>query len=68
MTTAILDASLAARPGFVQSRGANDRLLRLFALDRLPEHRQRLVCHWQHGADGRLLSVWEPEILLPPNP
>jgi len=68
MTTAILDAALAVRPAYAQSYGNDGRLLRLFALDRLPEHRRRLVCHWHHGADGGLLSVWEPEILLSPHP
>jgi hypothetical protein len=67
MTTAILDAPLAAGRDSVRRGGNDDRLLRLCALDRLPKHRRRLVCHWQHGADGRLHSVWEPEILLPPH-
>jgi len=33
-------------------------LVRLFALDRLLAQRPGLACHWQRGADGRLVAVW----------
>lgn len=66
MTTAILDSPPAVRPASAQPDGSDDRLLRLFALDRLPEHRRRLVCHWQSSDHGRLSSVWDPEIVLRP--
>ena len=37
--------------------------VRLFALDRaaLPAGRQRLICRWHVGVDGRPSCTWEPE-------
>jgi hypothetical protein len=64
MTAAILDVRPAALPGTVPARGATTDLVRLFALDRLLVHRQRLVCRWHRGADGRLACSWEPDIAL----
>jgi hypothetical protein len=61
MTAAILDLRPAAVPGIVPPREAATDLVRLFALDRLPE-RRRLSCHWRRGADGRLVCFWEPEV------
>ena len=66
MTAAILDVRPAARPGTVRARGATTDLVRLFALDRLPVHRQRIICRWHRGADGRLACRWEPDIALFP--
>ncbi|HEV8030554.1 MAG TPA: hypothetical protein VGP42_06000 [Stellaceae bacterium] len=60
---AILDIGPAAEPRIVPaSAGATD-LVRLFALDRVPAGRQRLVCHWHRSADGRLACIWEPDIV-----
>jgi hypothetical protein len=64
MTAAILDVRPAALPGTVLARGATSDLVRLFALDRLPVHRQRLVGRWHRGADGRLACSWEPDMAL----
>jgi hypothetical protein len=66
MIAAILDVRPAARPGTVRARGATTDLVRLFALDRLPVHRQPLICRWHRGADGRLTCSWEPDIALFP--
>ena len=65
MTAAILNARSAAAPGIVSPgtvslRGTKD-LVRLFALDRLPDGRPRLVCRWHRDADGRLACSWEPD-------
>jgi hypothetical protein len=62
MTAAILDVRPAAPPGIVPPMGAATILVRLFALDRLPAGRRRLVCHWRRDADGRLACIWEPDI------
>jgi len=59
MNTTILKFRAAARPSAV-TRNAAD-LLELFALDRLPAKRPRLVAHW-HRQDGRLVCVWEPDL------
>ena len=61
MTTATLDARPAVRPA-PAAPGAATNLVRLFALDRLPEQRPRLVCRWHRDADGRLAGAWEPDI------
>jgi hypothetical protein len=66
MTAAILDVRPAARPDTVSAQGATADLVRLFALDRLPVHGQRLACHWRRDADGRLACTWEPDIALVP--
>jgi len=65
MTAAILDVRPAA-PGILPPKSAARDLARLFALDRLPDGRRRLVCHWHRDADGRLACVWEPDMALPP--
>jgi hypothetical protein len=44
--------------------GGTTDFVRLFALDRLPAERQRLVCRWRQDADGRLSCIWEPDIVL----
>jgi hypothetical protein len=68
MTAAILNVRSAVAPGTVPRPGAIDRgttdFVRLFALDRLPAERQRLVCRWRQDADGRLSCIWEPDIVL----
>ena len=63
MTAAILNVRSAAAPGTVSLKDTKD-LVRLFALDRLRADRQRLVCRWRQGADGRLSCSWEPDIVL----
>ena len=60
MTAAILNVRSAAAPGTVSPKGTKD-LVRLFALDRLPGGRPRLVCRWHRAADGRLACLWEPD-------
>lgn len=60
MTAAILNVRSAAAPGTVSPKGTKD-LVRLFALDRLPVGRPRLVCRWHRDADGRLACLWEPD-------
>jgi len=60
MTAAILNVRSAAAPGIVSHKGTKD-LVRLFALDRLPARRPRLVCRWHRDADGRLACTWEPD-------
>ncbi|MBV8165209.1 MAG: hypothetical protein JO021_00360 [Alphaproteobacteria bacterium] len=62
MTTAILEARLAAVPGAVAPAGAASDLVRLLALDRLPAARPTLVCRWHRDADGRLACSWEPDL------
>jgi hypothetical protein len=59
---AILDIRPAVEPGIVPPNVATIDLVRLFALDRLPVGRRRLVCRW-HRADGRLACIWEPDIV-----
>ena len=60
MTAAILNVRSAAAPGTVSLQGTKD-LVRLFALDRLPVGRPRLVCRWHCHADGGLACIWEPD-------
>ncbi|HEX9523320.1 MAG TPA: hypothetical protein VF949_10140 [Reyranella sp.] len=60
MTAAILNVRSAAAPGTVSLKDTKD-LVRLFALDRLPVDRPRLVCHWHRDADGRLACTWGPD-------
>lgn len=67
MNAAILDIRPAAAPSIVSSKSATTDLVRLFALDRLPVGRRRLVCHWRHDAHGRLACIWEPDIALIPH-
>jgi len=62
MTAAILDMRPASLPGSVPPNGATNNLVRLFALDRPPAGRRRLVCHWHRDANGRLACIWEPDI------
>jgi hypothetical protein len=68
MTAAILNVRSAVTPGTVSRPGAIVRgttdFVRLFALDRLPAGRQRLVCRWRQDAGGRLSCSWEPDIVL----
>jgi hypothetical protein len=66
MTAAILDFRPAAPPGSALPADTAADFLRLFALDRLPPVRRRLVCRWHRDADGRLASSWEPDIVLLP--
>jgi hypothetical protein len=58
MKAAILEIRPAAAPGIVPPKGTTTDLVRLFALDRLPAGRRRLVCHWRRNADGRLACIW----------
>jgi hypothetical protein len=60
MTSAILNVRSAAAPGTVSLKGTKD-LVRLFALDRLPVDRPRLVCRWHRHTDGGLTCTWEPD-------
>ena len=46
--------------GIVAPNATN--LVLLFALDSIPDSKQRLVCRWHRNADGRLLCAWEPNI------
>ena len=62
MNTAFLVFRPAAAPAPQVSHKAADDLVRLFALDRLPVRRQ-LICHWQRDAAGRLIGVWETELV-----
>jgi hypothetical protein len=62
MNAAILDVRPAAPPGIVPPLSAATNLVRLFALDRAPAGRRRLVCHWRRDAAGRLACIWEPDI------
>jgi hypothetical protein len=64
MTAAILNVHSAAAPCTVSPQGTKD-LVRLFALDRLPVGRPRLVCRWHRDADGRLACLWEPGLWEP---
>jgi hypothetical protein len=59
---AIVDIRPAVEPGIVSANAAAIDLVRLFALDRVPLGRQRLVCHW-HRVDGRLACIWEPDLV-----
>ena len=42
-------------------------LVRLFALDRIPSMRRQLVCHWRRAEDGRLVAVWERDVVSVPH-
>lgn len=56
----------AAEPDVVPTHTATIDLVRLFALDRVPAGRRRLVCRWHREADGRLACIWEPDIVALP--
>jgi hypothetical protein len=58
----LLDVRPAAEPGIIPTNAVAIDLVRLFALDSPSVGRRRLVCHW-HRADGRLSSIWEPDIV-----
>ncbi len=60
MNATILKFRAPARPCSIVRNAAD--LLELFALDRLPARRPRLVAHWQRQPDGRLACVWEPDL------
>jgi len=62
MTTAIFDFRPTAPPAPDRAKESTSEFVRLFALDRLPQGRRPLVCHWQRDADGRLACRWEPDI------
>jgi len=62
MTAANLDVCPAVAPGIVAPNATN--LVFLFALDPIPVSAQRLVCHWHHDADSRLVCAW----IYPPIP
>jgi hypothetical protein len=62
MASAIFNVRSAAAPGTASLKDTKD-LVRLFALDRLPAGRPRLVCRWHRDADGRLSCSWEPDIV-----
>jgi hypothetical protein len=64
MNTTIVKLRAAARPDFGARDTAND-LVTLFALDRLPARRPRLVAHWHRRPDGRLACAWEPDLSAP---
>ena len=63
MTSAFLNFRSAVAPRAISLATTTD-FVRLFALDRLRADRQRLVCRWRQGADGRLSCSWEPDIVL----
>jgi hypothetical protein len=69
MTAAFLNVRSAAMPNAVSPavapRDTKD-FVRLFALDRLPIRRPRLVCRWFVDVDGRLSCLWEPDIVPVP--
>ena len=60
MNTTILKFRAVARPSSIVRNAAD--LLELFALDRLPARRPRLVAHWHRRPDGRLTCTWEPDL------
>ena len=60
MTAAILNVRSAAAPGTVSLKATKD-LVRLFALDRLPVGRPRLICRWHRDANGSLACTWGPD-------
>ena len=60
MNTTILKFRAATRPDSVVRNPSN--LVVLFALDRLPAQRPRLVAHWHRRPDGRLTCTWEPDL------
>ena len=64
MAAANLDVRPAIASGIVAPNATN--LVLLFALDRIPVSKQRLVCRWYRNLDGRLLCAWEPNISSDP--
>ena len=66
MKAAFLDFRPAAASALAVTGKAATDLVRLFALDRIPSVRRQLVCHWRRGDDGRLVAVWEPDIVVAP--
>jgi hypothetical protein len=60
MNTTILKFRAVVRPSSIVRNAAY--LLDLFALDRLPAQRPRLVAHWHRQPDGRLACAWEPDL------
>jgi hypothetical protein len=65
MNTAFLNFRRPAPAAVVPNKGQGD-LVRLFGLDRIQPRPHRLICHWQPGPDGRLVAVWEPDVVSPP--
>jgi hypothetical protein len=55
-------ANVNVRPDISSGIAAHDatNLVLLFALNRIPVSKQRLVCRWHHNSDGRLSCRWEP--------
>ena len=64
MTTANLNVRPAIVPGIVAPSATN--LVLLFARDRIPVSKQRLVCRWHRNAHGRLVCAWEPNVSSDP--
>ena len=60
MNATILYFRAAAQPTSVTRDVTN--LEELFALNRLPTQRARLVAHWHRQKDGRLICSWEPDL------
>jgi hypothetical protein len=58
----ILDAGPTAKPGTISFNAAAIDVTARFGLDRLSSDR-RLVCHWFCEIDGRLVCIWEPDIV-----
>jgi hypothetical protein len=58
----LIEVLPAAESGVIPTTRATKDFVRLFALDRVPIGRRQLVCHW-HRVDGRLASIWEPDIV-----
>jgi hypothetical protein len=59
---AISHAGPTAKPGTVPFNAAAIDLTARFGLDRLSSDR-RLVCRWVREIDGRLVCIWEPDIV-----
>ena len=59
MTTANPDVRPAIAPGLVEPSAKN--LVLLFSVDPMPVPPHRLVCHWHHDADRRLVCAWKPD-------
>jgi hypothetical protein len=58
----IFDAGPIVKPSTVAFNAATIDLTARFGLDRLSSHR-RLVCRWVREIDGRLVCIWEPDIV-----
>jgi hypothetical protein len=58
----IIDDSTTSKPGTALSNAAAIDLTARFGLDRLSSDR-RLVCRWVREIDGRLVCIWEPDIV-----